>query len=317
MDVLKVALFVVMAASLGLMWHERDAVVDAYRQDDDGPVELRLSGVTLDFEKTDLPASPYVVHTAPDTRRRPMSLLFTAPTVDPVSMVGGESKISGVVRLDAEPASGAIVRLERHTDDGVGTRDVLVGADGRFAARNLPGGRYRVRAWIPGVATMTESDVFFLNADESTSRSYSLLAINPDPRVGFVNGGTMTVGLTGSFGVAISRQQVDADGIVITVPVPTIEVSATFSAEVEPLSPLVTSTDDRGLAQFRMRCVEPRTGTATVTIGEEVQTVALANCVPPPPPAPPADQPGPAAGEPGTAGADQPPAGSNEEGPNG
>ncbi|MDH4279731.1 MAG: carboxypeptidase-like regulatory domain-containing protein [Acidimicrobiia bacterium] len=283
MDVLKAALFVVMALCLGLMWHERDFVLDAYRQDDDGPAELRLSGVTLDFEKTDIPASPYVVHTAPDTRRRPMSLLFTAPEVDPVEMVGGESRISGIVRIDGEPASGAVVRLERHTSAGTGVRDVIVGADGRFTVRNLTGGRYRVRAWIPGSATMTSSDVFFLEAEEEIFRDYGLQLVDQEPRVEFVNGGTMTVGLSGGFGVVISRNDVDADGIVVTAPVSGVEVSATFTDDVSLLSPLVTSTNERGVAEFRMRCLKPTTGRATVTVGEEVWTVALAACVPKPP----------------------------------
>lgn len=280
---MKVALFAVMALCLGLMWHEREFVLDAYRQDDDGPSELRLSGVTLDFEKTEIPASPYVVHTAPDTRRRPMSLLFTAPEVDPVEMVGGESRISGAVQLDGEPAAGAVVRLERHTTTGTGIRDVIVDADGRFRARNLPGGRYRVRAWIPGLATMTSSDVFFLEADEKISRDYELQLIDLESRVVFVDGGTMTVGLAGSFGVVISRNDVDTDGIVVTAPITGVEVSASFTDDVVPLSPLVVSTDARGLAQFRMRCVRTGTGRATVTIGEEVRTVALPTCVPMPP----------------------------------
>ena len=69
----------------------------------------------------------------------------------------------------------------------------------------------------------------------------------------------MTVGLTGSFGVVISRLDVDADGIVVTVPVTGVEVTATFSPDVSLLSPSETSTDDRGLAQFRMRCLRPGT----------------------------------------------------------
>jgi len=301
---LKVALFVVMALCLGLMWHEREFVLDAYRQDDDGPAELRLSGVTLDFEKTDIPASPYVVHTAPDTRRRPMSLLFTAPEVDPVEMVGGESRISGTVQVDGEPAAGAVVRLERHTSAGTGVRDVIVGADGRFSARNLPGGRYRVRSWIPGLATMTSSDVFFLEAEEVTSRDYELQLIDLEPRVEFVDGGTMTVGLTGGFGVVISRNDIDSDGLVVTAPVTGVEVSASFTDDVTPLSPLVSSTNERGVAEFRMRCVKPRAGRATVTIGDEVWTVALAACVPMPPttqaPTEGGGTPGSAAGGPST-----------------
>ncbi len=283
MDVLKAALFVVMALCLGLMWHERDFVFDAYRQDDDGPAELRLSGVALDFEKTDVPASPYVVHTAPDTRRRPMSLLFTEPEVAPVEMIGGESLVSGIVRIEGEPASGAVVRLERHTSTGVGVRDVIAGADGRFRARNLPGGRYRVRSWVPGVATMTSSDVFFLESDDAVSRSYELQLIDVEPRIEFVNGGTMTVGLTGTFGVVISRNEVDADGIVVTAPVSGVALSASFTDDVTLLSAPATSTDGRGVAEFRMRCLRPGTGRATVTVGDDVQTVALAACVKMPP----------------------------------
>ncbi len=326
MQVLKAALFVVMTVSLGLMWHNRHFVVDAYRIDADGPAEIRLSGVSLDFDKTELAASPYVVHTGIDTRRRPMSLLFTPPEVDPVEMIGGEARIAGAVRIDDEPASGAVVRLERHTTAGTGVRDVLVGANGRFTARNLPGGRYRVRAWLPGAGAMTTSDVFFLEAKGTMTRTYQLEAVDPEPTVQFVNGGTMTVGLTGTFGVIMSRADVDGEGVISTVPVAGMPVAVQFSSHVSSLSPAVVFTDDRGLAQFRMRCLTTGMGRATVTIGhqglEETTVVALAACVAPPPPTlpidavpPPGNQPdpGPSTSTTATGGAGSPPS-SNEGG---
>jgi len=286
-DVLKPALFALMASVMFVMWLNRGYVLDAYTEDE-RPNEIRLSGVaSLDFEKTSLPASPYVVHVGEDTRRRPMALLFTDnEDLVAVAMRGGETKIEGTVIIDGQPAVGGTVRLERHTSSGTGVRDLFINAEGRFSARDLPGGRYRVRAWLPGIATMTTSDVFFAESDSDYRRSYSLERIQSEPIIEFANGGTMYVGMTGSFGASVTQHRVDNDGIIVTRPVSGAFVSARFTDYVRLLSSNGQTTDDQGLVVFRLRCERAGSGSVMVTFGEQVIPVALPDCLTAPPTTP-------------------------------
>jgi len=303
-----------MVGTLGAMWMHRHLVVDAYAHDD-GPNELRFGGVELEFEKTELPASPYVVHTAVDTRRRPLGLLATdVDDAEPVTMVGGEARIRGTVLVDGEPAVGGVVRLERHTSDGVGARDVLISGDGRFSARNLPGGRYRVRAWQPGVATMTASDVFFLEADGTAERRFTLTTVAPTSSIEFVNGGTMYLGMNGSFGAIVSRRQVDEHGVIVTSPVAGVPIAVQFSPHVISLSAPNRLTDGRGLAEFTLRCARIGSGFATVTFETQTYTVALPECrtIPPTTAPPVANAPSP---QPGAGGGPAPTAPATGSGP--
>ncbi len=290
MDVLKPVLFAFMAAVLFVMWSNQDFVIDAYT-DESAPTEIRLSGLALDFEKTELPASPYVVHIGEDTRRKPMALLFTDSGEQPmIEMAGGKSRIEGTVDIDGVAAVGSTVRLERHTDAGIGVRDLAVNANGWFAAHDLPGGRYRVRAWVPGTATMTTSDVFFINAGDRVQRSYSLEVVDGEPLIQFANGGTMYTGMTGSLGASVTQHRVDEDGIVVTRPVSGIEVSVELARYLQPMSGTTLATDDQGLVVFRLRCLRPGQGTATVTFNDSQIPVALPACVNAPPTTqPPAD----------------------------
>ena len=284
MDVLKPALFALMASVLFVMWLNRGYVIDAYTEDE-LPAEIRLSGVaSLDFEKTSLPASPYVVHVGEDTRRRPMALLSTEIEDPPaVAMRGGKTKIEGTVSIEGIPAVGGTVRLERHTSSGIGVRDLFVNAEGRFSARDLPGGRYRVRAWLPGAATMTTSDVFFAESDSDYRRTYSLERIQSEPIIEFANGGTMYVGMTGSFGASVTQHRVNNDGIIVTHPVSGIFVSARFTDYVRLLSVDSQATNDQGLVVFRLRCRRAGNGSVMVTFGDQVIPVPLPECLTAPP----------------------------------
>ncbi|MDH3295355.1 MAG: carboxypeptidase-like regulatory domain-containing protein [Acidimicrobiia bacterium] len=286
MDVLKPALFALMASVLAVMWFNRHDVVNAYTEDQ-APPEIRLSGVALDFEKSEIPASPYVVHLGQDTRRRPMSLLFTdSEEAVEIGMTGGTTRIEGTVTVDGLPAAGGIVRLERHTSSGVGVRDLAINAKGWFAGRDLPGGRYRVRAWLTGTATMTSSDVFFAAAESTTRRNYVLERIESSPLIEFANGGTMYVGMTGSFGASVTQREVNGIGLVVTRPVAGFTVSARFTDYVDVLSPESQATNDKGLVVFNLRCRRAGQGSVMVAFGERVIPVDLPPCVPVPPTTP-------------------------------
>ncbi len=295
--VAKVALAGLIAVALWAMWSSRAAVTDAYRTDagqsaSDGP-EMRLRGVDLAFQLSPIEPSPFTIPAAPDTSRTAPSVAFTAGLLQPlpaIEMSGGrarlqgsvvgpdghpiggptidhdhqdddgdspEPEVSGSVGPGPKPSGGAVVRVERHTSSGIGTLDVAVGPDGRWSVGGLPGGRYRVRAWVPGLLTMGRSDVRFVADDERATFDFSLWGVDPTPELTFLHGGPIYEGHSGTVAVVVSRRSVDAEGVIDTTPLAGMPVSIWVGREVTIGSDPNRITGQDGAARFELRCPAP------------------------------------------------------------
>ena len=324
MRLVKALLAGLLVVAIGAMWTNREWVIDAYRVDE-APEPVRLSGVDLDIARTEIEPSPYRLPAAPDTRAiardtavgiRPVA----QPAVPPSpTLSGGDARLQGTVVGPDGPVPGVIVRVERHTDNGTATLDVAVGDDGEWALGPVAGGRYRVRAWLPGQLTMGRSEVRFVADDQIADFDFSLWGVDPSPRFELVDAGPLYDGLAGTVAVVLGWRSVDLEGLVVTNPVPGAPVSVTATAQVEVLDPQPLLTDASGVAWVRLRCVptgaalgpasagptgvlgvartqgdqDPATdpgstagpaGTLTATSGSTSATFALPGCVPPPPP---------------------------------
>ncbi len=264
---MKFALTLLMVVASWFMYDHRDLVFDAYRESD-SDVDIRLTGIDLDVEQTPLPSSPFQIRSADDTRRKPLDLAFVDVPTDaiPVDMSGGDSTLSGTAFVDDGPADGAVVRIERHTANTVGSIDVTADNRGRWSAGGLPGGRYRLRSWIEGKAVDKAGTVLFVEAGESHSHSFRLTEVDDDVSVQINNSGVMFDGLTGSVGVAVSQRQVDGDGLIVNAPVPNAQVVMTVTGAAKLESPASASVDSSGHATFRLRCV----GVGSVTVSAVV-----------------------------------------------
>lgn len=138
-------------------------------------------------------------------------------TTGPVAT--GSASIVGTVRGPGGPVPGATVRIERLAGSGATRTDVLTGADGRFELRGIPGGPYRVRAFLAPALAMTEPEVRFLRdreehpfdlVVEDQRRIVARGAVAPDPPY---------VGEDLNLAVAVATRSVDADGVVRSAPV--------------------------------------------------------------------------------------------------
>lgn len=321
----KAALAGLLILALGAMWTNRAFVADAYRSDEPA-ASVRLSGVDLAFRATEIGPTPYRVPSAPDTRRAPRIVVFEpgqAAPAPPPSLAGGDATLRGTVSGPDGPVPGAVVRIERHTDHGSISVDTSTDDEGRWVLAPLAGGRYRVRAWLPGQLTMGRSEVRFVGDDEVATFDFSLWGIDPAPAFEFVDGGAMYEGSTATVALVLTWRSIDGDGLVVINPLPGAEVTVETTAQVGVTSgqPLVTGSD--GVARVQLRCVptgvpplsaEPtdetvdiamgpglRTqlqtqtqnpvapgpgGTLTARSGTTIATFALPGCLPPPGPAP-------------------------------
>lgn len=284
-----------LVSGLGLMAWQWGAVSGAYTNPSAPAADIQLTGIDLAIETTPIGPSPYVAVPAPDTRAQSLDLAYeppAAPRAEP-TITGGRATLSGTVTLPDGPAGGATIRLERHTADGVALADVTAGPDGGWKAAAIQGGRYRVRAWLKGQATMTGSSVFFLGGDERRPLDFTLDPVDTTPRMSFSKKGDIYLGGTGTVAVSVKVRSVDDDGVAVTnglagaiitlAPTGSATLGPGTGAPVPGASATVTADGD-GVARFVLTCNALGPSTAVVTHQDQRMTVDLPACVPVPPP---------------------------------
>src|SRR5207248_2824996 len=103
---------------------------------------------------------------------------------------------------------------ERLVGDGVGSADIISQADGTWAAPNVLGGRYRVRAWRAPDLALTTPQLLFVGSTETKALSLRVdrytgtgvqAAIAPSPPV---------VGEPANLVVSVTTRSVDDKGVV-------------------------------------------------------------------------------------------------------
>lgn len=196
----------------------------------------------------------------------------------------GTARITGSVRGPSGLVPGATVRIERLVAGRELRRDVVTGEDGRFLLEGVPGGRYRVRAFLAPSLAQTAPEVRFLaDGDEHTFElvveSHGGVAVLADvaPDQPMLDAPVNLV-------VRVLDRTVDADGIVRSVGVPGLAVElsglgrwnlrqdrasttstssstsslvATTTTTTSPPTQTTARTDAGGQARFELRCDQP------------------------------------------------------------
>lgn len=280
-----------------MMWSTRDYVTEAY-ETTPNTMQVRLSGVDLAVTRSEIEPSPFLIPAAPDTRRSPLPAVSRPePVLDElppeIEMKDGKTRLFGTVLGPDGPIGGAIVGIERHTTEGIGSLNVSTNAEGRWTAGGLPGGRFRVRAWLPGLMTTGGSEVRYVPDEEKAEFAFSMWGIDPTPRMEFVDGGPIYAGLPGSVAVVLSQQAIDENGIVVTTPVVGGLITIEVTPEVTVASSPIQLTGLDGAARFTLNCTGSQSGgTLIARSGELSAAFPLPGCRPLPTPQPaPAPEP--------------------------
>jgi hypothetical protein len=139
----------------------------------------------------------------------------------------GTASITGTVRGPSGAVAGATVRIERLVAGREVRSDVASGADGTFALGEIPGGRYRVRAFLPPTLAQVVPEVRFL-ADGEAHRFDLVLEeqsglvvradVAPEPPL---------LGRDVNLVASVATRVVDGDGIVRSTPVAGLQVELT------------------------------------------------------------------------------------------
>jgi hypothetical protein len=189
----------------------------------------------------------------------------------------GTARIVGTVTGPGGPVANATVHVEHLVGSRVVPHDVLTGPDGRYAVPNIPGGRYRVRAYLPPALAVETADTRFLEDGKEAVFDLELrdqrkvvASAATAPRVPYL-------GDPVNLSVVVATQAVDPDGVVRSTPVPGLRIELdglgawslrSDSGLQSPSQPPATTTtsftssttaftDGAGAAVFPMRCNSP------------------------------------------------------------
>ena len=267
---------------LGWMWETRDDVISAYN--DERSIEalriepLTFSAATIPPEEAEGAMRLALAPNTGSVRIEPLSFV-ESPVESPV-VRGGTSTLQGTVSGLA-PEDVGEVRVTRITDGGQQEIAVPIEKDGTWVASRINGGRYRVRALVPGFRASNGSAVLFLA--EGRSRDLPLKVTTPPQNLVFDVVATEgpEVGGQSVVAVTVGRQVVDADGRSVVSPVVGTPVTASFSPVVSLLSANTVATSQGGAARFLVRCDLVGTSSLTVTTEEQSSVFTIPACVPP------------------------------------
>lgn len=136
----------------------------------------------------------------------------------------GEARLTGTVQGPGGLIPGATVTVERLVAGRVVRTDVVTGPDGRFLLENVPGGRYRVRAFLPPTLAQLEPEIRFLRDGEEHSFELEVVDqggivvradVAPEPPI---------VDQPVNLVVLVVTRTVGTDGIVRSIPVTGVTV---------------------------------------------------------------------------------------------
>lgn len=218
----------------------------------------------------------------PDTRGVRIAPVVGRPRggPPPLPVYGGAASLSGTVVGPDGPVDGATVRVERWVGNRSGSVNVATGGGGRFSARGLLGGRYRVRAWLPPNLTATQSQVAFLAQDGSASMTVELERFEGVRLQASADVAAFNVDDTVRVRALYTQVVVGDDGIVVGEPVGGAAISLTAGAGLALEGGAEATTDGGGLASWPVRCLQEGSHSVSLTAPAATTSYTLPACGP-------------------------------------
>ena len=220
----------------------------------------------------------------PDTRGVDLAGVNAYPTGPiEIDVLGGGATLEGQVTGPDGPVAGAQVLLERFVGEQSGSLEVVSRSDGTWRARDIHGGRYRVRAWQAPRLGMTESHVVFINADAVTPLDLDLVPHEGADVQAVLSASSVWVGGSVSVTALATRDEVDANGILRTIPdegaLATLTVPDGWTLEGPPQRAAAAD----GRISWRLTCREPGSSALGLSAPGVSRTLSLGCTVSPPP----------------------------------
>jgi hypothetical protein len=155
--------------------------------------------------------------------------------------------------------------------------EVATNAQGRWRAKGILGGRYRVRGWRMPDLAMNASTVLFLGADEAGGVNLSAtLQGGVDVQADLLTT-IPTIGVAVTVSALVTRHEVDGDGVVRGIPLTGTTATLSAPAGWEVPTPEAT-VDGAGEATWTVTCTALRPGDLLVGAGGRSARVAVPAC---------------------------------------
>ena len=212
----------------------------------------------------------------------PLATTTTGPDLNGVALAGamgrttttiaigpGGATLNGTVVAPDGAVPAATIRIERIVGDAVARADIQTNTDGTWAAPNILGGRYRVRAWRAPDLAMTKPQVFFLEADETRPLNLRVNRYEGTAVTSDLAPNPPQVNVPASLVVLVSTKSVDNDGVVRATPIQGARVDLAGSGNWRLESPNPTVTDGNGQARWQLRCRVPGEHPLSAMVNQE------------------------------------------------
>jgi hypothetical protein len=218
----------------------------------------------------------------PDTRNVRLAPLIARPrnVIDhnepTLPMNTGTAKLKGrVFDPEGHPIEGATVRLQRFVSEDNGILDIGTNKDGAWHAEELPGGRYRIRAWIkPALATVEPKQLFLLGDHGEGEVDVALEKHDGISVIGALDEAEPHVGQITTFRGLVAQESVDDNGVVVGVGIPNAQVQLSpTDGGLKIIGTDVGTTNPDGFVLFAVACLT--TGEHSVIIDSSGKQLAI------------------------------------------
>ena len=173
---------------------------------------------------------------------------FPGVTTTTIPIEVGRSTLRGTVLGPEGAVPGAVVRIERLVGDAVQSRDVAADPAGTFVVANVPGGRYRMRAFLAPRLAMVQPEIFYMEDGSERTVDLRTEVYEGVAVMASATPGTPIVGQGVNIAVRVANRTVEPDGIGREVPVAGVGVrlrtSGLTSLDAEPTPPPDDPDDD-------------------------------------------------------------------------
>ncbi len=221
---------------------------------------------------------PYVEPEFADTSHVDLAAVAPGPPLAfPVTIRGGDASLSGTLTGPDGPVARGRVRLERFVGQTSAELEVATDGQGRWSAKGILGGRYRVRGWRRPDVAMNSSNLLFLGAEEDGHVDLTATAQGEVDVQAALTSTMPTIDQPTTVIALITRHAVDADGVVQGVPLTGTVAPVTAGAGWDLPIPEVT-VDAAGGAQFRVTCLVARPADLVITAGEGSARITVPAC---------------------------------------
>ena len=219
--------------------------------------------------------------TIPEPPSIPLAGVSGNTTTTGVAVAPGTSTVQGTVGGPNGPVPGAIVRLERVADAGAAFLDTSTRQDGTFAAPEVRGGAYRIRAWRAPDLSMTQPVTVFLGAGQTSAVQLQLQLFNDIQVSSAMAPNPAVVDEPAQLVVQVTKRSVSqGDGTVSTQPVTNASVEVQGSSDWAVTGRNPATTGENGQVTWEMDCRSQDAGSLSVLVGANTYPLsAVTGCV--------------------------------------